>query len=142
MGNSRKMRATSLAVASALIFTSTAAVAATSNAPIVAQSSPWVSLSMMSGAAPAAALCGSSAAIAAAAGQAAQPGCVLPQVDAAPAAVAEAGPPAPVPVPPVEPIGGGFYLDPLLLGLAAVAIGALIYFVLIKKDGGSPNSPA
>lgn len=58
---------------------------------------------------------------AAAAGQAApaQPGCVLPMVDAAPAPVAEA-PPAPVYVPPAERGGFGIGVIPILLGLAAL----------------------
>jgi hypothetical protein len=36
-------------------------------------------------------------------------------------------------VPPVEPIGGGLGIDPLYLALGALAIGALVYFLLIKK---------
>ena len=68
----------------------------------------------------------------AAAAQTAAPGCVLPVVDAAP--VAATPPPTPVPVPPVEPVGGGFGIDPLLLALGALAAGALIYFVLNKDD--------
>lgn len=81
----------------------------------------------MSGGAPAAALCG--AAAVAAAAQTAAPGCVLPVVDAAPVVA----PPTPVPVPPVEPVGG-FGIDPLLLALGALAAGALIYFLLKGGD--------
>jgi len=71
-------------------------------------------------------LCGT----AAAAAQAPAAGCVLPAVDA-PAPVA--GPPPPTPVPPVEPVGGGLGISPLWLALGAIAAGALIYFLLIRK---------
>ncbi|HEX6603364.1 MAG TPA: hypothetical protein VF027_00610 [Sphingomicrobium sp.] len=118
---------------------STSAVAATASRPIAApaihQIDPWVALSALSGAAPAAALCG--AAAVAAAAQAA-PGCVLPAVDAAPV-VAQAGPPPPTPVPPVEPVGGGLGIDPLYLALGALAVGALVYFLLIKKNHHNDN---
>ncbi|MEO7602691.1 MAG: hypothetical protein ABIS39_05445 [Sphingomicrobium sp.] len=96
---------------------------------------------MMSGAATAAAYCGSSAVIAGAASAVAPGGCVLPQVDPAAPAVAQSAPPRPIPVPPVE-AAGGLYFDPLLIGLGALAIAALVYFLLIKKGGDSPNSPA
>ena len=125
-------------VAGAMMVGSTAAVAAESSAPI-AGSSPWATLSMISSASTAASFCGSSAAIAGAAAVA-PGGCVLPQVDDA-VPVAQAAPPRPVPVPPVEPMGG-LYFDPLLLGIGALALAALVYFVLIKKGGDSPNSPA
>ena len=125
-------------VAGAMMVGSTAAVAAESSAP-VAGSNPWATLSMISGASTAASFCGSSAAIAGAAAVA-PGGCVLPQVDDA-VPVAQTAPPRPVPVPPVEPMGG-LYFDPLLLGIGAVALAALVYFVLIKKGGDSPNSPA
>jgi hypothetical protein len=112
---------------------STTAVAATASVPIRAPAvqhiDPWAAMAALSGAAPAAALCGS-AAVAAAAQPAA--GCVLPVADAPP--VVSQGPPPPTPVPPVEPIGGGFGIDPLYLALGALAIGALVYFLLIKKD--------
>ena len=93
----------------------------------------------MSGAATAAAYCGS-ATIAGAASAVAPGGCVLPQVDPA-APVAQTAPPRPIPVPPVEAVGG-LYFDPLLIGLGALAIAALVYFLIIKKGGDSPNSPA
>jgi hypothetical protein len=97
---------------------------------------------MMSGAATAAAYCGSSAAIAGAASAVAPGGCVLPQIDpAAPPPVAQSAPPRPIPVPPVD-APAGLYFDPLLIGLGALAIGALVYFLFIKKGGDSPNSPA
>lgn len=121
-------------VAGSLMVSSTGAVAATS-ASAIPQVSPWATLTALSGGAPAAALCGA-AAVAAAAQTA--PGCVLPVTDAPPVAVA---PPAPVPVPPVEPVGGGFGIDPLLLGLGALALGALIYF-LVRDDDDDEASPA
>jgi hypothetical protein len=120
------------------MFSSTGAVAATSGAAIP-QVNPWAALTAMSGGAPAVALCG--AAAMAAAAQTAQPNCVLPAVDAAP--VASTPPPTPVPVPPVEPIGGGFGIDPLLLALGALAAGALIYFVLNRdNDDDEDETPS
>ena len=111
-------------VAGSLFISSTGAAAATT-ASVAPQVNPWAALTALSGGAPAAALCG--AAAVAAAAQAA-PGCVLPVADAAPVAVAP--PPTPVPVPPVEPIGGGFGINPLFLALGALAAGALLYFAL------------
>ena len=114
--------------AGSLFVSSTGAVAATSSTPIQ-QVNPWAALAVMSGATPAAIVC-SGAAVAAA-----QPpaGCVLPVVGAPP--VATAPPPQPIPVPPVEPAGGlGLGIDPLLLGLGAVLLGAGLYFLLKKKD--------
>jgi len=122
-------------VAGSLIASSTSAVAA-SSAPAAPQVNSWAALAALSGGAPAAALCG--AAAVAAAAQAA-PGCVLPVVDAAPPVAS--GPPTPVPVPPVEPIGGGFAFNPLYLALGALAAGALIYFLLHNNsdDNESPE---
>jgi hypothetical protein len=94
----------------------------------------------MSSGAPAAALCGS-AAVTAAAAQAAN-GCVLPAVDAPPP-VAEEGPPPPVPVPPIAaPSSFNLGVSPLLLGLAAIAAGVAVYFLVIKKKNKSSTSPA
>ena len=126
-------------VAGSLFVSSTGAAAATSAAAIP-QVNPWAALTAMSGGAPAAALCG--AAAMAAAAQTAAPGCVLPVVDAAPVAQTTP-PPTPVPVPPVEPIGGGFGIDPLLLALGALAAGALIYFVLNRdNDDDDDETPS
>jgi len=123
-------------LAGSLLFSSTGAVAASAAAP-AAPVNPWAALSAMSGAAPAAALCGAGAAAAAAAQAGA--GCVLPALDTPPA-IAQPGPPPPIPVPPVEPIGD-FAFSPLLLALGALAAGALVYF-LVKGKGGGSNSPA
>ena len=122
-------------VAGSLMVSSTAAVAATTST--VPQVSPWATLTALSGGAPAAALCGAAAATAAAAQTA--PGCVLPVNDVA--APVAAAPPAPVPVPPVEPVGGGLGINPLLLGLGALALGALIFF-LVRNNNDNEASPA
>jgi hypothetical protein len=58
------------------------------------------------------------------------------------AVAATSAPPAPIPVPPVEPAGGGLAFDPLLLGLGALAIGALAYFLLRNHHNNNSNSPA
>jgi hypothetical protein len=121
-------------VAGSMFVSSTGAVAATSSRSAPQQIEPWAALSVLSAGAPAAALCG-------AAVTAAQPaaGCVLPAVDAAP--LAQVGPPPPTPVPPVEPVGEGLGISPLWLALGAIAAGALIYFLLIRKHhhNTSPN---
>ena len=121
-------------VAGSLVVSSTGAAAATT-ANAVPHVNSWAALTALSGGAPAAALCG--AAAVAAAAQAA-PGCVLPVVDAAPVPPSSQ-PPTPVPVPPVEPIGGGFAFNPLYLALGALAAGALIYFLLNKDEDESPE---
>ena len=130
-----------LLAATSLFLSSTGAVAATSipaSAPAT-QINPWVALSAMSGAAPAAALCGAAAVAAA---TQAPTGCVLPALDAAPP-VAQAGPPPqPIPVPPVEgPSGLGLGLDPLMLALGVLAAGVLAYF-LLHHNHHNANSPA
>jgi hypothetical protein len=131
-------------VAGSLFITSTSAVAASSSAPIAApvsatQISPWAALSAMSGGASAAALCGAAAVAAAAQTPG---GCVLPALDSAPAVAQTAPPPQPIPVPPVEGPGGmGLGIDPLMLALGVLAAGALVYF-LVRKKNNSPNSPA
>jgi len=122
--------------AGSLFVSSTAAVAATH--PVAPQQiEPWAALSVLSSGAPAAAMCGSAATVAQAAA-----GCVLPAVDAPPPVpVAEAGPPPPTPVPPVEPLneGLGLGISPLWLALGAIAAGALIYFLVIKKKHHSSS---
>ena len=125
-----------LVAAGSMFFCSTAAVAsAPTRAP--QQIEPWAALSILSAGAPAAALCGAAATVAQASA-----GCVLPAVDAAPVPVVEAGPPPPTPIPPVEPAseGLGLGVSPLILALGAIAVGAAIYFLVIKKKKSS--SPA
>jgi hypothetical protein len=126
-------------IASSLFVSSTGAVAAANSAPLVApvsatQINPWAALSAMSGGASAAALCGA----AAVAATAQTPGgCVLPVLDTAPVA----GPPQPIPVPPVEgPSGLGLGVDPLLLALGVLAAGVLVYFLV--RNHHHANSPA
>ena len=133
MSGKRLRPLAAIVAAGSLVFCSTAAVAATETAP---QISPWAALAVMSGGAPAAALCG--AAAVAAAAQGATGGCVLPVVDQPVAAANVAPPPTPVPVPPVEAVGGGFGFNPLLLALGALAIGGLAYLLLHHKN----KSPA
>jgi hypothetical protein len=125
-----------LLVAGSMMVSSTGAAAATTSIGPSQQIDPWAALSVMSAGAPAAALCGAAAATAAVAQPAA--GCVLPVADAAPVAVA---PPAPTPVPPVEPVGGGLGISPLLLALGALAIGVAAYFLLRNKHHHA-ESPA
>ena len=136
MGGSRNNRFVGVMIAGSLLFSSTGAVAATSVAP-ASSINPWAALTAMTGGAPAAALCGAAAVAAAAQAPA---NCVLPVTDAPPP-VASSAPPAPIPVPPVEPAGGGLAFDPLLLGLGALAAGALIYF-LVRNHNNNSNSPA
>lgn len=122
-----------VAVAGSMLFSSTAAAAAAAPAS-ASQINPWAALTVMSGGAPAAAICG--AAVVAATAQA-PTGCVLPAVDAA----AATPPPTPIPVPPVEPAGAGLGIDPLLLALGVLAGGLALYFVL-RHHHGNGNSPA
>ena len=125
-----------MVVAGSMITASASAAAATS-LPVPQQVSPWATLTMLSGGAPAAAACG--AAVAAVA-QAGQGGCILPVVDSPPP-VAQSAPPPPVPIAPVAGPSAGLGFDPLLLGLAAVAAGVGLYFLVIKHNNHG-NSPA
>ena len=136
MAGRRYSAAIGALIAGSLVFSSTGAIAA---ATPVSQPDPWAVLSVMSGGASAAALCGAAAAAATAAVQPAA-GCVLPQVDVAPVP-AQTAPPAPIPVPPVEPASSGFGISPLLLGLAAIAAGVALYFLVLHKKHHA-NSPA
>jgi len=139
MGGSRVNRLVGVIIAGSLFVSSTGAVAATSAIPASTQISPWAALTAMTGGAPAAALCGAAAV---AASMQAPANCVLPVTDTPPP-VAQAEPPAPIPVPPVEAAGGGLAFDPLLLGLGALAVGALAYFLLRNHNNDNePNSPA
>ncbi len=138
MGRSGTGKMIGVFVAGSMLLSSTAVVAATIPAA-APQADPWAVLSVMSGGASAAAVCG--AAAAAAAGAVAQtpaPGCVLPAVDAPPP-VAQAGPPPPIPVPPVEPASAGLGgISPLLLGLAVLAGALGLYLALHHNHGNSP----
>jgi hypothetical protein len=126
-----------LAIAGSMLFSSTVAVAEA--APPSTQPDPWAVLSVMSGGAPAAALCGVAAAAAVTAAQPAA-GCVLPQIDVPPP-VAQTAPPQPIPVPPVEGAAGAG-ISPLLLGLLALAGAVGLYFALRHHHHHHPNSPA
>lgn len=121
-------------VAAAMLFSSTGAFAATLPAAGT-QTSPWASLSVMSGGAAAMQACGAAAGAAATAGQPAG-GCVLPQADVPP-------PMAQVPVeaPPmaVAPAAG---ISPLLLGLVAVAAAVGLYLLTRANRIRVGNSPA
>jgi hypothetical protein len=130
--------AVALLVAGSMFVSSTGAAAATSSLSSSQQIDPWAALSVMSAGAPAAALCGAAATAAAAAQPAA--GCVLPVADVAPPVV-QTAPPPPTPVPPVEPIGGGLGISPLLLALGAIAIGVAAYF-LLRHHHKHATSPA
>lgn len=116
--------------AGSFMLSSTAAVAST---PISAQQiDPWAALTVLSGGAPAAAMCG--AAAAAAAGAQAPGGCVLPVVDAPPPVpVTEAVAPPPVPV-------AGTGINPLWLALAAIVVGVGIY-AFAQKGGENTTGP-
>lgn len=95
---------------------------------------PLVALSVFGTAESAQIVCAAGSQAAAAAGAAAaaqaQPGCVLPAVDAPPP-VTEVAPPPPPPM--AEPVvtGGGIGVLPLLLGLAAIAGAAAL---LLRGD--------
>jgi len=102
--------------AGSFMLSSTAAVAATQGP--AQQIDPWAALTVLSGGAPAATICGAAAAAAATAQ--APGGCVLPVVDAPPPLQTAAA----VPPPPV-PVGGG--LNPIFLALAAIIVGVGIY---------------
>lgn len=122
-------KAAGFLAAVALCTSSTGAIAASTSSLQQAGLHPLIALSALGSDASRAALCGAAAAAAAGAAMAAQApaqGCVLPIVDAPPAvAVNEPLPPPPVAPPPV-PATGGFGVSPLLLGLAGLALAALL----------------
>lgn len=125
---------------SALFISSTGAVAATSAVP-AQQINPWATLAILSGTAPVAALCNGATPV----DPAVPPppgvtnGCIMPVTDVAAVPPPQAGPPQPVPVPPVEPAGGGLGIDPLLLALGAVALGLGIFFLVRNNGNNSPG---
>lgn len=132
MRRSRQFIASAI-VSVSLVASSTAAVAQSPPAP-VPQFDPWAVLSVMSGGAPAAALCGA----AAAAATTAQPGngCVLPQTGV----TAPMETPASVPPPPPPSAGLGFPLPVLLIWAAVLA--SLIYIATQNNHTNVvPNSP-
>jgi hypothetical protein len=134
MGRSSSRRIIGAFIAGSMLMSSTATIAATTMTA-APQADPWAVLSVMSGGASAAAVCG--AAAVAAAAQTPATGCVLPVLDTPPP-VASTAPPPPIPVPPVEAASAGLGISPLLLGLAAIAAGVGLYLALHN----SSNSPA
>jgi hypothetical protein len=136
MAGSRVNGIVGAVIGASLLFSSTAVAAASNAAPAHQQVNPWAALAVMSGSAPAAALCGSAALVAAA--QTPVTGCVLPVTQAPPVAAAQGEPPAPIPVPPVEAASAGLGVSPLLLALGAIIAGVGVYFLV----RGHSNSPA
>jgi hypothetical protein len=122
----------------ALFVSSTGAVAAASAAPIQ-QINPWAALAVMTGTAPVAALCNGATPVDpnVPAPPGVTNGCIMPVTDVAP--VPQAGPPQPVPVPPVEAAGGGLGIDPLLIALGVVGLGVLTYFLVRNHGNNSPG---
>lgn len=135
MPGTRMTRLSGLLFAASLLASSTAASAAgTVNAP--QQINPWATLTLLSGGAPAAAICG-----AAAASTAVQPttGCVLPVMDAPPPPPASAPPPPP----PLPVAAAGYGVAPLLLGLVAIAGAVGLFFAVHgHSHANAPVSPA
>lgn len=119
-------------VSGSLLVGSTAA-SATASVSAPQQISPWATLTLLAGGAPAAAVCG--AAATAAAAQTAPTGCVLPAVDVPPPAPVASAPPPP----PLPPPAAGYGVTPLLLGLVAIA--AAVGFWFAVKGNGHNNAP-
>ena len=110
------------AAALSMMASSPAVAAAQAQAAQASLVSPWVALSALGSTNSGAALCGAAAATAASSSsQAGVPGCVLPQLDAAPVPVAQTS----APLAPVVPAAGvrGLGFLPILLGLATLAAG-------------------
>jgi hypothetical protein len=130
-----------IALASASLLVGSAASAATTTLRAV---DPLVAVSMLGTASSQAAICAAGAASTAAAVQAApaQPGCVLPVVDAPPPAPVVEAPPPPAPtVVPVAAAGKEIAILPLLLGLAAIAAGIFLLLDKDEDDFEAPTSP-
>lgn len=146
----RKIQALAASVAALSLVSAAPAAASAVTSPAIGahQVSPFVALSLFGSAQAQAALCATTAASAAAAAGAAaaqtmgaQPGCVLPVVDAPPPAVMTQMPPPVMvaPLAPAVPAASGS-IFPLLLGLAGVA--AVIAYIVTRDDkGGSVNFP-
>ena len=117
-------------IGGSLLLSSTAASAA---APV----NPWATMSAFGTQSSRTATCAAGAAAATAvAAQGAATGCVLPVVEPAPPAMAEAAPTLTDPV----AVSGGIGISPLVLALSALAVGGLIYLILNedKPDSISP----
>src|SRR5215212_5138794 len=113
MACSRFKGSVGILAGSALFFSSTGAVAAASASPIQ-QLNPWAALAIMSGTAPVAALCNGATPVdpSVPAAPGVTNGCIMPVTDVVAAAPPpQAGPPQPIPVPPVEPMGAGLGID-------------------------------
>ena len=120
----------SVVISLSLIGTSTAAVARPAPAP-AGQVSRWAILSLTSGGAPAAAICGAAAPAAAAQ----TPGnCVLPQLDMPPPPVVQGALP-----PPPPPVFGAFGIPIPVLAILAAVLGTMLYIGL--RDDDRANSP-
>ena len=136
---SRAQRVAAMIAGASLLLTTPAAAAST--IPSAASISPWVAFSALGTQASGAALCGSSVAAAASAAQAApaQPGCVLPVVDAVPPPPVVTGPPVAA-LPPVVG-GGGLGISPLLLGLGLLTVVGLLALAHGDDDEDDGQSP-
>jgi len=118
-------------IAGSLMFSSTAASASAAATP-VQQPDPWAVLSAMSNGAPADTMCG---------GAVQSPnGCVL-ALNATQQENPPPPPPPPAPVPPISAPRSGLGIDPLILGLIALAAGVGIYLAVHHHNNNS-NSPA
>ena len=132
----------------ALCTSPTGAIAATSTAFHPVPINPLVALSALGSPASRAALCGSSAAVAAAtmAGQGV-PGCLLPIVDAVPPPMPEAAVPPvlePAPLAAAAPMTGLYAIPPVLLGMVGIVLGLVLLHALDDNNnqGDEDNSPA
>jgi hypothetical protein len=139
---SRLNRVVGVLIAGSMFVSSTGAVAATN--PISApQVNPWAALAIMTGGAPAVALCNGATPVDpnVPAPPGVTNGCIMPVTDVVPPPVTQGGPPPPIPVPPVEPMGGGlgFGFDPILLALGALLAGGLIYLLVRHHHHASPE---
>jgi hypothetical protein len=110
------------AVALSMLASTPAVAAARTEAAQASLVSPWVALSALGSTNSGAALCASAAAASASSSaQAGVPGCVLPQIDAAPVEVPGTAAPSPTIASTAGVRGLGFL--PILLGLATLAAG-------------------
>jgi hypothetical protein len=118
-------------VAGSLMLSSTAAAAAAPAPVPVQQIDQWAALAVLSGGAPAAAVCGSAAATGA------QPagGCVLPVADVPPP------PPPAQAVPPPAIVGGGAGISPLFLALSAIIVGAGVWLLTTGTGENKVGTP-